>query len=48
MTTATDTNTIIEELVEAVFCVGSVQRLCEKNQLRLFVNSETGRQTSWK
>jgi hypothetical protein len=35
MTTTTDVNTVIEELLEAVFSVGSVQRLCEENQLRL-------------
>jgi hypothetical protein len=35
MTTATDTNTIIEELLQAVFSVGSVQRLYEENQLGL-------------
>jgi hypothetical protein len=38
---ATDTYATIEELLEAVFCVRSVPRLYNEDQLRLRESSET-------
>jgi hypothetical protein len=35
VTTATDTHSMIDELLEVVFCIGSMQKLYKDNQLGL-------------